>query len=401
MKSIFKDSSLTEVEVLGMSMDLNLADGHCYLDADKHFSGVTQSLPQLWAFAETARVADMQEHFRSTFARYFSLQGLLDQEEFSIAPTASNSIDIVGAWARANNYRVGLVEPTFDNLALLLRRREVTVVPIQEETFFQDAALTEAIETSALDCVFVVNPNNPTGTVLGPHDIRRLARLCRELDKTLIIDASFRFCHVEPFDDYQILRDEGVSFIVIEDTGKCWPTLDAKASLLSSSPDIAPLLRTIYEEIYLCCSNFSLAFIAAFINRSNELGGPKYIQSLICARRNLIENALSGTPFRAIPSQGTSCMSVVWIDTRASEMTDLELVGYLWGFGLAVLPGRYFFWDSHDTAGHHFVRLALMKPERVFESAVAVFSQAGKKLAATVKAPEKALASRTILVCTD
>ena len=133
------------------------------------------------------------------------------------------------------------------------------------------------------------------------------------------------------------------------------------------------------------CPNLSLALIAAFINRSTELGGPKCVQSLILERRGLIENALAGTPCRVVPNTSPSCMSVVWIDTRAARMTDLDLVDYLWRFELAVLPGRYFFGDSHDIIGHHYVRLALMKPERVFGGAVAMLHQAGTALAAEVK----------------
>ncbi len=364
--SLFKDQSLTEIEVFGLKSSTNFADGHSYLDTELFFPGWTKSLPEIWNTASRLRVQEMELRFRDTFADFYGLEGLKRNDRFSICPTASNSIDVVGAFLRAKNMRVGLMEPTFDNLALLLKRREVSLFSIEEFGFHDHAFLDKRVKADRLDALMIVNPNNPSGKVIGASDFKRLANFCAERGITLIIDASFRFCHLRPYDDYKILSETGVSHIIFEDTGKCWPTLDTKASILVASPDHAPLIRTIYEEIYLCCSNFSLALIEAMIRKTQDAGGLPFVHSILAERNEYLREVLKNTalnfPIRLEPSS----MSVAWIDHSETGLTDLQLVEKLAPFGIAVLPGRYFYWNSHDTRGHDHIRIALMKPERVF-----------------------------------
>ena len=70
-----------------------------------------------------------------------------------------------------------------------------------------------------------------------------------------------QFPDVQPglYDDVALLLRSGVSFIAFEDTGKSFPTLDAKASLIYSSPDLAKRSRNFVQRgIFMC-----LGYIAA------------------------------------------------------------------------------------------------------------------------------------------
>ncbi len=145
---------------------------------------------------------------------------------------------------------------------------------------FSDLGLLERfIQNKKLDALFMVNPNNPTGFVIDAAMMKNIVVLCCRLNIILILDTSFRFCHKTAIDEYALLVEKGASFIVLEDTGKQWPTLDAKASLLSYSKNLAQEIRAIYEEVYLCCSNFVLRVIIAFIEATLKRGG-----SLMCIR---------------------------------------------------------------------------------------------------------------------
>lgn len=366
-----KKQSLTEHEVFGLMVECNLADGHSYISAKKHFNSVLCNLPGLWDCAVETPIPQMEKKFKNTFADYFTLDGLKGHEYFSICPTASNSIDIVGAWARAKNLRVGLVEPTFDNLAQLLRRREVALEAIPESVFTELGLLEAAILEKRLDALFVVNPNNPTGAVIDAAMMSNIIELCHRHNVVLILDVSFRFCHRTKIDEYKLLIERGSSFLILEDTGKQWPTLDAKASLLSYSEDLANEIRLIYEEVYLCCSNFTLSMITAFIEETLKKGGVSYIQALIDQNMQLARSALSGTlvDIESLPSGAT--MAVMWLDIERTGLNDLEFTEYLAGYEIAVLPGRYFYWNSHQVAGHNRIRIALMKPDEQFRLSLA------------------------------
>jgi len=384
----YKSQSLTEHEVFGLSVKYNLADGHSYISAKTHFRGVLFNLPDLWDSAVETPIPQMETAFKDIFADYFALAGLKNHKHFSICPTASNSIDIVGAWARSKKLRVGLIEPTFDNLAQLLRRREVVLEAVPESIFSDLDLLEKFIQEKRLDALFMVNPNNPTGFVIDALLMKGITELCCRLNLVLILDTSFRFCHKTPVDEYAILIEKGVSFIVLEDTGKQWPTLDAKASLLSYSEDLARDIRTIYEEIYLCCSNFSLRVIIAFIEATLKKGGLSYVHSLIAKNTEIVRSQLAGTRVYIENSHPDSSMTVMWLNIAQTGFSDLELASYLATYDVAVLPGRYFYWNSHEIAGHERIRIALLKPDEQFSFSISRLRQALLELEAA-KIPEK------------
>lgn len=359
-------NNLTELEVFGLSAQYNLADGHSYISAEKYFSNVLSELPLLWSSAVETPVPEMEKLFKNKFAEYFALEGLSKHTHFSVCPTASNSIDIVGAWARSMNYKVGLVEPTFDNLAQLLRRREVELEAISEVVLTDMALLEELLYSKQLDALFMVNPNNPTGLVIDAATMSNIVELCSRLDVVLILDTSFRFCHKTDIDEYALLIEKGCSFIILEDTGKQWPTLDTKASLLSYSENLARDIRNIYEEIYLCCSNFSLRLIIAFIDATLKKGGLSYIQSIISRNIEIATSELKDSMITIEALEPDSTMTIMWLNIEKTGLSDLELTEYLATYSVAVLPGRYFYWNSHQVAGHNRIRIALLKPDDQF-----------------------------------
>jgi aspartate/methionine/tyrosine aminotransferase len=285
-----------------------------------------------------------------------------------VCPTASNSIDLVGAWARTTKTKVGLIEPTFDNLALLLKRREVEVQSISEHLFHTEGfdELEQLIVHTGINALFITNPNNPTGRLVKEGQLRRLTDLCKKHKLTMIFDTCFRFCQKVNVDEYKIMKEEKIPFIILEDTGKIWPTLDSKASLLSYSADIAPLMRPLYEEVYLCSSNFTLALLCTFMNRIESLGGLKFFQKMLIERHICAREQIQYLPFKILNDHVDTIMSVIWLDIRAIGKTDLELINLLTQFSVSILPGRYFYWNSHHTNGHYHVRISLLKPKQTF-----------------------------------
>lgn len=368
--TLSKNNCLTELEVYGLSAPYNLADGHSYLSATQYFSSVVTALPELWGAAEKIPVPEMELLFKEKFSNYFGLEGLKGHTLFSVCPTASNSIDIVGAWAREMNYTVGLVEPTFDNLAQLLRRREVNLKPVAEAIFNDIGCLREVLAKEKIDVLFMVNPNNPTGTVISEGMMSQIMDLCVEQGVVVVLDTSFRFCNNNTVDEYQMLLEKKASFIILEDTGKQWPSLDTKVSLLSYSEDIAANVRSIYEELYLCSSNLSLRILIEFIEATQAKGGISYIQSLVRDNARYAYKTLSTTQVVVESPSSDATMSVVWLNIESTGLDDLSLTVYLATYGVAVLPGRYFYWNSHHTAGHNRVRIAVLKPDHVFKQSI-------------------------------
>ncbi len=366
---ILEPKSLTEVEVLGLQSQYNFADGHAYHDLAPSQAAIINRLEKIWTESSALKVRDSETLYFEAFWQLANSLSLKNYSHFRICPTASNSIDIMGAWLAEKGMSAGLLHPTFDNLYLLLKRRGVQIEPVAETLLHKEGA--EYLKQIQADSIFLVNPNNPTGSTLSFSEFKAVVNHCVQAGKTLLLDNTFRF-FVEPhFDQYKILLESGVSFISIEDTGKVWPTQDMKASLMVYSNDVAKELEVIYEEIYLCVSNFTLGILREFLIDAHVRGLDKAVWKEVSQRRAILREAIDESPFTVASTATSNQLSVEWLQVGNPFINDLHAMDFFQSRDLTLLPGRKFFWNAtHDPVNQQFVRVSLLKPYRHFLVAV-------------------------------
>ncbi|RMR29559.1 hypothetical protein ALP36_04166 [Pseudomonas syringae pv. coriandricola] len=234
-------NTLTDVEWNAFALPANLADGHAYHDMHVAFMEIMKNLERIWSEADKITPPRMALDFKNSFSRLIKSPSLMPHTHYKICPSASNSIDLIAAFLHGKNIRAVLVEPTFDNLALLLQRRGVTVDSVSEDNLrhhLVDGNFDSIPAIKTAEAVFIVSPNNPTGYTLSLQEFKTLVAYCKRTEKLLVVDNSFRFFNRQGYDDYQVLLESGVNFIAFEDTGKTWPTQDLKASLIIYSDTV-------------------------------------------------------------------------------------------------------------------------------------------------------------------
>ncbi len=372
-------TSLTEVEVESLHSQYGFADGHAYHSMPAGLQSAILDLPQIWEYAQSRSVPEMEKEFRSLTAKLIRSPTLAAHPHYSISPTASNSIDIVGAWLDKEDHKVGLLEPVFDNLYLLLKRRKVRIESIGERDLVELDQLKQKIIRYGLTSLFIVTPNNPTGFQLNGAQFHDLCSLCASMKVALIVDKTFRLYSTDIFDNYKILEESGIDYAVIEDTGKTWPTQDLKASLMAYSESLSKDMRMLYEEVFLCSSSFALALLGRIIDKTHAIGIDKIVWSEVAKRTTHLERALAGTQLFITRNEGSCAMPVIWLDCGGTGLTDLELIHELKHFGVVLLPGRLFFRNSQVQHTRH-VRFSLLKPDAVFYEGVEVLKFALKKI---------------------
>src|SRR3990167_2387172 len=359
-------ATLTEIEILGLNSKHNFADGHAYHELHNSQQDIIERLSQLWGASAATTVKEAEWRYQRAFWQLAEAPSLNDYPYFRICPTASSDLDIVAAWLAENKLSVTLLEPTFDNLYLLLKRRGISIASLGETLLHTDE-IESALSAINTDTLFLVNPNNPTGRVLTVQQFQTIIDCCVKSKKTLLLDNTFRFFTAPEFDYYQLLIDSGVTFISIEDTGKVWPTQDMKASLVFYSKDIAKELVLIYEEIYLCVSNFSLAILTEFLIKTKKYGLQEIVWSEVKSRRSLFRQAITDTALHIDPVAMDSQLSVEWIKINAVFSNDYAAMEYFKSKNLILLPGRNFYWsDPLKIASSKNLRIALLKPRNNF-----------------------------------
>lgn len=375
-----RSRSLTEQEVLGFRQYADLSSGHAYHELPTALATLPDEIATLWREAAEQTPTEWEQRFIGAFCAMSGVNSIAQLPFCRPCPTASNSIELVAAMLRGRRLPTALVEPTFDNLALLLHRREVALHAIDERLIFHDTAidqLEQHLVSSGAGALFIVSPSNPTGRCLPPAHFSEIAELCTRHGVVLVIDSSFRMYNRDLFDDVALLLRSGVSFIAFEDTGKSFPTLDTKASLIYASPDLAKELEALYNEVYLCASGISLLLLSRAFERSQEVGIDSVLWSLVDQRRMLLRAALAGSGLSSAPESLHSVIGLEWLTTGSDALSDIDVCSRFDAMGIAALTGRQFFWASQDQPrSQRRIRLSMMKPARRFNAALRILEQA-------------------------
>jgi aspartate/methionine/tyrosine aminotransferase len=363
--------SLTRLEVRALGHSHNLADGHARHHLSAFEQTVIDRLPEIYRAAEVQGYRDLENGFLRAF---FKVAGQRWSEEFGRAHlhyASSVAIAAVAALVARLSTPTGLIHPTFDSIPSLLVRAGVKLIPV-DETVLSDPVATLR-STPRLGALFVVVPNNPTGATLDAEALSLIAEHCRRSRTLLVLDLTYRFFgNLHRWDQYQILRDSGVNYIVIEDTGKTWPTQELKVGLLVCGGAVTDELSVITEELLLSASPFTLVLLSELLSQGIETAASTGVPyephavSLVRENRHILRKALESVPLEVV-NYGSQ-VSVEWLRLH-HRWSSLDYYSWLLDRGVAVLPGGRFFW-ADDRVGDEFVRVALARPRVVFGEAV-------------------------------
>lgn len=349
--------SLTHLERKSLDGPFNLSDGHARLTLDSPTEATLQTLLSIaWEKSSSMSQSVLESRFEAAFVSAIGPGWWSARPQAILATSASAAIDCVGKWMSANGItRVGLIEPAFDNIALILRRLGLNLEPLPENV----SSILETAEAGLIEAVMLVLPNNPTGWTLLADEFADLERTCAQMNIPMIIDQSFRaFDLAETISPR--LDEVEAAVIVIEDTGKTWPTKELKASfLLSNRESISLELKTILEEITLNVSPLSLAFLTELLIYEGDSG--RASREAVAKNRNLLAEVFPGQ----LASVSVSPISVAVLNTTrpGSAIADTA-----YRSGVAVLPTGQFYWNQQVDP--FAVRLALFRNELEFAKAI-------------------------------
>jgi aspartate/methionine/tyrosine aminotransferase len=296
--------------------------------------------------------------------------------------SASMAFEIIANYLRSSRSTATLIEPCFDNLADILHRHGVPMSPFPDAFMESPTATFEnALDRVRSDSICLVTPNNPTGRTLSEDNLRSLVAFCKRNDTLLILDNCFRTYLPRNlvYDQVRIILDADINAMLIEDTGKTWPTAEIKAPFFAVTR-----ARGLFERIYDIYTDFILHVSPVAIRLSHEFirlaaqDELASIQEVVATNRDALYEQTSGTFLTPCERRFAS---VAWL--RIEHPVDgLELKRILDQRGVFVLPGRHFFW--HDRRrGEKFIRVALVRDADMFREAATLLGDLCREVAKT------------------
>ncbi|MBC3373685.1 aminotransferase class I/II-fold pyridoxal phosphate-dependent enzyme [Pseudomonas sp. SWRI92] len=367
---------ITQHEISALKTRFNLADAHTHQDQSVTQREIVNRLPELWYRAQgQSQYQSEQEFIQAFFTFHGQEHALKRHDEIYLVYAASIAMHITATYLRKRNMRVGLIEPCFDNLHDLLKHMEVPLTPLDETLLQSPTNVYAKLQSAAanVDAIFLVDPNNPTGTSMfakGADTFVEVARYCKDHGKLLILDfcfaAFFKAAGGSRVDAYAILDDIGTQYIIMEDTGKTWPLQDTKCATIMASRAINPDIYSIVTSVLLNVSPFILNVVTQYIRDSSD-DDFESVRSVLDVNRAVARRHLQGSFLNYLTPMVET--SVAWFEILRDDVSADDLQAYLMAYEVYVLPGKYFYW-SQPQAGQKYIRLALARKPEEFEQAV-------------------------------
>jgi enduracididine biosynthesis enzyme MppP len=356
-------SNLTRYEISALAAEVGISDGHPRQRPTAKQLEILRSMPELFEQAGAERFEDLERRAQSAFLSSTG-QYAAPVSAGRVLSCYSSSVvmDVVARTLASSFIRVGLVHPTFDNIPDILKSWGLKLVPLEEEALMA-GEITVAIDE--LDVVFVTTPNNPTGAYLGADALRSLAEQCAEAGVLLALDVCFRgFDRRFQYDSYALLDATGVQYVLIEDTGKLWPTSELKLGFVAFSANCPLALMDAMSDILLSVSPFVLALVSELAGEAAE-GGYDELHNLIRANRLRLTDALQGTPARVVDRLSRVSVARIELPPEASAR---DTYRSLRAAGVHVLPCGPFHWAAQEE-GERYIRVALGRDATLIETA--------------------------------
>ena len=349
--------NLTQFEYLALNSPLNLADGHARQELTPGQNRIVDELPSLWAESVKRPVEEVEAEARRAYLELLGQRRFPDVSERLLSCYSSSvAMEIFARSLARTTDSIMLVHPTFDNIPDILRGVGLRLEPVEEPVLHGAGIPDDRLRS--VGCVFVTTPNNPTGRVLSRSALRRLAARCAEHDVVLTLDTSFRGFDTDAhYDHYEVLEASGCRWVVIEDTGKLWPTLELKIGWLVSSENVGLPLAEVYSDILLGVSPLVLSMVRRFAEDAAG-GGLADLHRFIATNRATLREHLEGVPDVRFPYP-SSRASVELIDL--GHRTALDVWTALRRHNVYALPCEKFHW-ANPVEGSRRLRLALSRP---------------------------------------
>jgi enduracididine biosynthesis enzyme MppP len=348
--------NLTQLEFLALNSSLNLADGHARQELTAGQIKIIARLPDLWTEAQERTVHQIEREAQESYFRLLGQHSYPGGDGRVLSCYSSSvAMEIYGRALAATTDAVALVHPTFDNIPDILTGVGLRLVPLEEDVLHGGDLPAGLLQS--VGAVFVTTPNNPTGRVLSEEGLRRLAARCAEHEVVLTLDTSFRGFDTDAhYDHYAVLEESGCRWVVIEDTGKLWPTLELKVGWLVRSANVGLPIAKVYSDILLGVSPLVLAMVRDLAEDAAD-GGLADLHDYIAENRALLRTELDGVPdIRFVDQDARVSVERLHVGDRYAA----EVWARLCEHSVYVLPCQKFHW-ARPAEGDRLLRIALSR----------------------------------------
>jgi aspartate/methionine/tyrosine aminotransferase len=202
---------------------------------------------------------------------------------------------------------------------------------------------------SSVKAVILTSPNNPTGAVVPPQEIERIARECARQNAFLILDRTYAGFEYERAPERTRLKRLPDNVVLIGSFSKVFSMTGWRVGYLAGSPDLIREALKAQDTTIICAPTIGQIAVAAAL-KSRRGVSVAYLRE-IRRRRDYVQERLAAlTGWSAVPAAG-GFFAFIRVDGLADSVAYAQSL--LERSHVLVLPGRIF-----GAAGEGHIRLS-------------------------------------------
>ena len=332
---------------------VNLGQGFPDFDCDpKLVDGVTTAMQQGHnQYPPMPGVPALRQAIAAKIEAVYARQYSADTE-ITITAGATQAILTAILCCVGPGDEVIVLEPCYDSYVPNIELTGATVVrvPLTPGTFRPDFDKIGAALSSKTRAIIINSPNNPSGTVWSPEDMRRLDELLAATRVLVISDEVYEHMVYAPLRHESVARYPGLaarSFIV-SSFGKTYHVTGWKVGYVAAPAALMAEFRKVHQfNVFTVNTPMQYGLAAYMQNPAPYLELPAFYD----AKRQLFRDGLANTKLRLLPCEGTyfQCVSIADLAVPERDLPDADFCQWLTReIGVAAIPLSAFYGDGFD-----------------------------------------------------
>lgn len=351
---------------------VNLGQGFPDFDCDpKLVDGVTTAMQQGHnQYPPMPGVPALRQAIAAKIEAVYARQYSADTE-ITITAGATQAILTAILCCVGPGDEVIVLEPCYDSYVPNIELTGATVVrvPLTPGTFRPDFDKIGAALSPKTRAIIINSPNNPSGTVWSPEDMRRLDELLAATRVLVISDEVYEHMVYAPLRHESVARYPGLaarSFIV-SSFGKTYHVTGWKVGYVAAPAALTAEFRKVHQfNVFTVNTPMQYGLAAYMQDPAPYLELPAFYD----AKRQLFRDGLANTKFRLLPCEGTyfQCVSIADLAVPERDLPDADFCQWLTReIGVAAIPLSAFYGDGFDQ---RVIRFCFAKKDETLVAAL-------------------------------
>jgi aspartate/methionine/tyrosine aminotransferase len=286
-------------------------------------------------YTDAEGIPPLRQAIAENYRRRYGLS--IDPAEIAVTTGSSAAFQLAFLAAFEPGDRVALAAPGYPAYRNILSALglETVLIEVGENAHYQPNPELLA-DIPDLTGLIVASPANPTGTMIAPAELRRLADYCRERGIRLISDEIYHGITYEGA--AQTARAFGREAIIVNSFSKYYSMTGWRLGWMLVPPDLARSVECLAQNFYIAPPALSqLAAIAAF-ECDTELNG--HVARYRASRDRLIATLRKAGLGRFAPAEGAFYL---YVDVSSLSRDSGDFCRRMLAeIGVAATPGRDF-----------------------------------------------------------